>query len=162
MIIRFTIEEDILASVEFVFDVLIDLPRYQVWKENLVNVDVLSGPKDSINEFSMWRETRMISIDEVKSEVLEVKIWEPKKRLKLKINGWKGSARRGEYYFDYNIADHPRNLDHAKVVVHCEIVLNGIYGILARLRVNFYKRTIARDLHYLKLFSEQNFGTPCH
>lgn len=156
MMIRFAVQEDVHTPVEFVFDALVDLQSFEKWKPGLGQLDVLSGDPYIISEYSMWRETRTIG-GRVSSEVFEVKLIEPERRLALKVNGWKGTSRRGAYYFDYFISPVAAHVGQTRVLVQCEIVQNGWYGFVARVFLGLYKRNVKSDLFALKRFSESRF-----
>lgn len=153
MKIEFLVAEHIAVPHHFVYDILTRYETYQIWKTGLSSIRVLSGYPDTVNEDSIWREERKIG-GSLRSDVYETAGMVPGLQLHLKINGWKGTSRRGEYLFHFHLI----KIDsHTGLILKHETLLKGIHGWIAWLMLPFRKARAASDLRRLKEFAEYHF-----
>jgi hypothetical protein len=154
MNIEFIITEHINAPSEITFEILSDIHNYEKWKPGMLAIQLISGSSDAMDESTMWRETRILN-GLVKSDVYEVISITPPILLVLKVNGWKGSARIGEFYYDYHFIQDSLS---TSIVLKNTIKLHGIYAIFARLVLFHRKSKMRKDLRQLKYFAERKFN----
>ncbi len=153
MKIEFIIVEHIAAPHQFVYEILTTYETYQKWKRGLTSIRVLSGYPDFVNEDSIWREERKIG-GAFSSDVYETYAALPGLQLHLKINGWKGTSRRGEYLFHFHLI----KIDsQTALILKHETLLKGIHGWIAWLMLPFGKARAVNDLRSLKEFAESHF-----
>lgn len=153
MKIEFVIVEHIAAPHQFVYDILTTYQTYQKWKSGLTSIRVLSGYPDIVSEDSIWREERKIR-GAFSSDVYETTGALPGLQLHLKINGWKGTSRRGEYLFHFHLIK--MDSQTALILKH-ETLMKGIHGLFAYLMLPLRKARALNDLRRLKEFAEHHF-----
>ena len=77
------------------------------------------------------------------SEEFEVTAYEPGKRIELYVDGSKGSSKRGEYRFVYEL----REVD-GKTHMRMDGTIDGmgwVFGIVGKLFAGPFKKAIAKD-----------------
>lgn len=153
MKIGFTVAVHIAAPPHCVYDILTTYETFQKWKSGLISIRVISGQHDIVNEHSIWREERKIGRS-FSSDVYETAGILPGLQLHTKINGWKGTSRRGEYLFHFHVI---KNNSQTSLIVKHEILLQGIHGLIARLGLPLRKTRTINDLKRLKEFAEHHF-----
>jgi protein-S-isoprenylcysteine O-methyltransferase Ste14 len=98
--IEFTLTQHIAAAPDRVFHALTDLDSAADWMPGFVRIENLSQGEFSVG--SQWRETRKFFGKEA-TEQFEVTRCESPTELSVRVDGSKGSSRRGEYLFDYRL-----------------------------------------------------------
>ncbi|HEX5724755.1 MAG TPA: SRPBCC family protein [Longimicrobiaceae bacterium] len=142
MSITFELSHFVGAPPERVFRALTDLDAASVWMPNLVGIEKLFEGEVKVG--SEWRETRKMFGKEA-TEQFEVTELEPPRRVGLRVDGTKGSSRKGEYLFRYDL--HPRD-GGTDVRLHTEIRGQGRVGMLiGKLLKGAFKSAVAKDLH---------------
>jgi carbon monoxide dehydrogenase subunit G len=141
MAIEFTLTQHISGAPDLVFHALTDLDGAADWMPGFVRIEKLSQ-----GEFGVgfeWRETRKFFGKEA-TEQFEVTRCESPTELSVRVDGSKGSSRRGEYLFDYRLQPKGAGTD---VTLHASISGLGRFGTLVgRLFVGQYKKACAKDL----------------
>ena len=151
MSITFRIMQRVDGDPEQVFRALTDPRLAHSWMPGLVRIDRLDVEHmDNLDEplrvGSRFRETRMVFRKEA-TEEFEVTELVPPTRLGLRVDGSKGSSRRGEFLFRYTLA--PES-DGTSLTLDGEIRgLNPLSSILARVFAGSYRKACARDLEAL-------------
>jgi carbon monoxide dehydrogenase subunit G len=145
MPIRFQIEESFTARPDRVFLALTDLEAAKEWMPGFVRIERLSDSGFHVG--TEWRETRRLFGREA-TEQFEVTRCDPPSRIGIRVDGAKGSSKRGEFLFDYRLE--PRG-GGTLVTLDGEIRgIGGIFGLLGKVMVGPYKKAIAKDLRALK------------
>ena len=151
-------------ALEFRIERTVDLPRGHLWRgltdleaahswmPGLVTIERLTeGP---LERGSRWRETRMVFKREA-TEEFEVREMEPPRRLALRVDGAKGSSRRGEYLFEYLLEETDSGAAGTQLTLDTEIRGMGLLGaIFGRLMAGTFRKAMEKDLdaliHYLR------------
>ena len=151
MSITFRITQRVEGDPERVFRALTDHRLAHSWMPGLVRIDRLDVEHmDNLDEplrvGSRYRETRMIFRKEA-TEEFEVTELVPPTRLGLRVDGRKGSSRRGEFLFLYTLAPEQ---DGTSVTLDGEIRgLNPALSLLGRMFAGTYRKACSRDLEAL-------------
>jgi carbon monoxide dehydrogenase subunit G len=141
MAIEFTLTQHIAGAADRVFHALTDLDSAADWMPGFVRIEKLSQGEFGVG--SQWRETRKFFGKEA-TEQFEVTRCESPTQLSVRVDGSKGSSRRGEYLFDYRLQPKGAGTD---VTLHAAIRGLGRFGTLVgRLFVGQYKKACAKDL----------------
>ncbi len=144
MPIEFSVTQHIPGPPDRVFRVLTDLDAAADWMPGFVRIEKLD--KGALGVGSEWRETRVFFGREA-TEQFEVTRLDSPNELSVRVDGSKGSSRRGEYLFDYRL--HPKG-GGTDVTLHGTIRGLGRFGTLVgRLFVGHYKKACANDLRAL-------------
>lgn len=149
MALQFQITHVFSASPDVVWRGLTDLDAAHAWMPGLVRMDALTdGP---LRPGSEWRETRMVFKREA-TEQFEVTAMEPHRSLDLRVDGSKGSSKRGEYVFAYRLEP---DGDGTRLTLDAEIRGMGVIGALfGWLLAGTFRKAITKDVealdHYLK------------
>jgi len=144
MAIEFTVTQHFVAPPERVFDALTDLEGAADWMPGLVGIEQLTA--GDFGPGTEWRETRRMFGHEA-TEQFEVTDCEPPRHLGLRVDGTRGTSRRGEYLFDYRLEPSGGGTE---VVLHGQIrELGTIMGLLGRLMKGPYRKACAKDLEAL-------------
>ena len=132
-----------------VFAPLADLDSMAKWMPGFVRVERLTeGP---LRVGSQYRETRK-TMGHQATEHFEVTALDPPRRLALRVDGTKGSSRRGEYLFEYALAPSGGGTD---LILTGEIRGLGRFAeFLGRIFAGPMKKVIAKDLDSLKAHLE--------
>ncbi len=149
MAITFEVARHLPANPDRVFEALTDLGGAGAWMPGLVKIE----PADAPMKVGMrWRETRRMFGHEA-TEEFEVTRVDAPRRLALRVDGTKGSSKRGEYLFDYSLSPADGGTD---VVLNAQIRgLSGISAFVGRLFVAPYKSACARDLDALSKYLDR-------
>lgn len=144
MPIEFTLTQHVADAPERVFRTLIDLESAAEWMPGFVRIERLADGELTVG--SQWRETRKFFGKEA-TEQFEVTRLEAPGELSLRVDGSKGSSRRGEYLFEYRL--HPQG-SGTEVTLHGSIRGLGKFGsLMSKLFVGQYKKACAKDLQAL-------------
>lgn len=145
-----TFREEIDAPVERVFDALTQLEHAHDWMPNLVSVEKLTPGAFGVG--TRWRETRKV-FGKAASEEFEVTALEPNRRLDLFVDGRKGSSKRGEYRFRYDLEP---MASRTVLTMNGEISgMGAVMEVLGRLFMGMFKKMIAKDLHAMRAYAER-------
>ena len=147
MAMTFEVARHLPAEPERVFEALTNLGGAGAWMPGLVKIE----PADTapVKVGTRWRETRRMFGHEATEEFEVIRVDAPR-RLGLRIDGTKGSSKRGEYLFDYSLSPAAGGTD---VVLNAQIRgLSGIPAFVGRLFINPYKNACARDLDALSKY----------
>lgn len=151
MAIEFEIHEFFARPPDIVFGALTDLDGASAWMPGFVGIDRLTdGPFQVGTE---WRETRRMFGRET-TEQFEVTTSDAPSRIGIRVDGTKGSSKRGEYLFDYRLQP---DQGGTRVYLSGSIHQTGLLGtLLGLLLVLPYKRMCANDLRALKHHLEKD------
>lgn len=144
MPIEFTLTQHIAKAPDQVFHALTDLEGAGDWMPGFVRIEKLGAGELAVGY--EWRETRKFFGKEA-TEQFEVTRCESPTELSVRVDGSKGSSRRGEYLFDYRLQ--PRGAG-TEVTLHGSIRGLGRFGtLISKLFVGQYKKACANDLRAL-------------
>ena len=147
MSITFEVARHLPAKPERVFEALTDLSGAGAWMPGLVRIEPADAAPMKVG--SRWRETRRMFGHEATEEFEVTKVEAPR-RLGLRVDGTKGSSKRGEFLFDYSLSPAAGGTD---VVLNAQIRgLTGITAFVGRLFIAPYKKACARDLDALSQY----------
>jgi uncharacterized protein YndB with AHSA1/START domain len=147
MSITFEVARRFPAEPERVFHALTDLDGAAAWMPGFVKIEPADAAPMKVG--SKWRETRRMFGHEATEEFEVTKVDAPR-RLGLRIDGTKGSSKRGEYLFDYSLSPAEGGTD---VVLNAQIRgLSGISAFVGRLFVGPFKKACVRDLDALSRY----------
>ena len=147
MSVTFEVARHLPAEPERVFEALTDLDHAAAWMPGLVKIELADGAPVKVG--SRWRETRRMFGSDATEEFEVIRVDAPR-RLGLRVDGTKGSSKRGEYLFDYSLSPAAGGTD---VVLSAQIRgLSGITAFVGRLFVAPYKNACARDLEALSQY----------
>lgn len=142
------------APPPVVFSALSQIERWKDWLPNLVAVEKLTpGPFGSGTE---WRETRKMFGKDA-SEHFRVTRYEPHSRLDILVDGSKGTSKRGEYRFTYELVPERGGTN---VELTGDIRMPGIWKLFSKLMVGRFKKACHKDLEALKQHLESPW--PAH
>jgi uncharacterized protein YndB with AHSA1/START domain len=148
MAATFTTSVYVEAPPAVVFAAFADIQRWKDWVPNLVAVEKLTpGPFGRGTE---WREARKMFGKEA-SEHFRVTRWEPPSRLDLVADGSKGSSKRGEYLFTYELVPERSGTN---VELTGDIRMPGIWSLVGRMMVGTFRKACHKDLEALKAHVE--------
>ena len=144
MSMRFHVQQQIDASPVLVFRTLTDLRNAGRWMRALVRIKPMTnGP---LRVGSRWRETRRMLGREVLEEI-EVTEMEPPERLVLRMDGSRGTSKRGEFLFHYRLVPDDGG---TRVELDGEIRETGpLMEWLGKVLVEPYRKAAAADLETL-------------
>jgi uncharacterized protein YndB with AHSA1/START domain len=146
MSITFEVARHLSVAPERVFEALTDLGGAAAWMPGLVRIEPADAP---MRVGSRWRETRRMFGHEATEEFEVTKVDAPR-HLALRVDGTKGSSKRGEFLFDYSLSPAAGGTD---VVLNAQIRgLTGITAFVGRLFIAPYKKACARDLDALSQY----------
>jgi uncharacterized protein YndB with AHSA1/START domain len=132
------------APPAVVFAALSDIERWKDWLPGLVAVEKLTaGPFGPGTE---WRETRKMFGKEA-AEHFRVARFEPPARVDVLVDGSKGSSKRGEYLFTYELVP---DRSGTNVELTGDIRMPGVWGLFSRMFVKSFKNACHKDLEALK------------
>jgi hypothetical protein len=144
MAATFTTSVYVEAPPAVAFAALSNIERWKEWLPSLVAVDKLTpGPFGRDTE---WRETRKMFGKEA-VEHFRVTRYEPPSRLDLFVDGSKGSSKRGEYRFTYELVPERSGTN---VELTGDIRMPGFWGLFSRMLVGKFKKACHKDLEALK------------
>lgn len=144
MATQFTVTQQFDHAPDRVFEALTDLDSAARWMPGFVRLEKLSEGQFGVG--TEWRETRKLFGKEA-TEQFEVTHCEPPRRLGVRVDGSKGSSKRGEYLFDYRLEASDRGTN---VILQGEIGgLSGVAALMSKMLVGPYKKACAKDLRAL-------------
>ena len=147
MAMTFEVARHLPAEPERVFEALTNLGGAGAWMPGLVKIEPADAAPVKVG--TRWRETRRMFGHEATEEFEVIRVDAPR-RLGLRIDGTKGSSKRGEYLFDYSLSPAAGGTD---VVLNAQIRgLSGIPAFVGRLFINPFKNACARDLDALSRY----------
>lgn len=127
-----------------VFEALTDLDGAAQWMPNFVRAEKLTpGPMAKGSE---WRETRRVFGKE-STEHFRVTRFERPSRLDLQVDGSKGSSKRGEYLFVFELVPERTG---TTLELTGEIRMPGIWGLFSRFMKKMFRKACHDDLEALK------------
>lgn len=145
MSIKFSATQHFSVPKEKVFDGLTNLDGAQDWMKGFVSIEKIKGER--IETGSVFRETRKM-FGKSATEEFEATHVVPGKEINLRVDGAKGSSKKGEYLFQYLLEDKNGGTD---VVMNGEIAgLKGISAFFGKLFVGMFKKACLKDLQALK------------
>ena len=145
MSIEFTIEQPFSQPPDRVFAALTDLEGVAHWMPGFVRIERLTDGAFGLG--TEWRETRKMFGREA-TEQFEVTMHEPPGRLVLRIDGTKGSSRKGEYLFEYGVR--PANEGGSILTMHGEIRgLGPVARFIGKLMIGSLRKACLKDLQAL-------------
>jgi uncharacterized protein YndB with AHSA1/START domain len=146
----FASETYIEARPERVFATMTDVDGFRHWMQGFVGAEKLTeGP---VGVGTEWRETRKMFGREA-SEVFEVTAYEAPSRLGLRVDGTRGSSRKGEYRFEYVLVPEGTG---TRLGMSGEVDMPGLLGrLMSRLFVGTFKKACDKDLTAMKQHAEQ-------
>lgn len=144
MSIAFSVTHQYPQPRDHVFAALTDLQSAGRWMPGFIRIEQLTeGPFRVGTE---WRETRKL-FGRKATEQFEVTGCEPPKHIALRVDGSKGSSRRGEFLFNYNLEPAGKGTE---VTLHGEIRNLGLLGgIFGKIFAGPFKKACVRDLKAL-------------
>ena len=132
------------APPPVVFAALSDIDHWKDWMPDFVGVEKLTpGPLAPGTEF---RETRKM-FGRQATEHFRVTRVEAPSRVDLVVDGSKGSSKRGEYVFTYELVP---DRSGTNVEMTGDIRMPGIWGFFSRRLVGTFKKLCHKDLEALK------------
>ena len=151
MAIKFTLNEHFNVPKKRVFDALTDLDGAQQWMQGFVGIEKIKGNR--IENGAVWREKRkMFGKEAVEEfEVIDVK---PNDEIRLRVDGTKGTSKRGEYLFQYFLTEQNAGTN---VTLNGEIgELKGIAAFFGKLFAGMFRKACLKDLRALKAYLERS------
>jgi uncharacterized protein YndB with AHSA1/START domain len=149
MAIQFSATEHFNFSNEKVFEGLTDLDAAKDWMKGFVNIEKIKGSK--VEHGPVWRKTRKM-FGKKATEEFEVISVIPGKEIKLRVDGTKGTSKKGEYLFHYILQEREGGTD---VTLNGEIAgLKGIAAFFGKLFVGMFKKACVKDLLSLRTYLE--------
>lgn len=137
------------APEDRVFGAMIDPASWHQWMEGLVKVEVLT--ELPLRPGARWRETRTQYGREA-SEVFEVLVMEPCRRLRVAVDGTQGTTGKGRFVFHYDLEPQAGST-HVKMSANIE--MPGFWaGLFGKLMSGPIKKACEKDLHALKRWLE--------
>ncbi|MBL7742462.1 MAG: SRPBCC family protein [Chitinophagaceae bacterium] len=145
MPIQFTLTEHFHVAKEKVFEGLTNLDAARSWMKGFVRIEKIKG--DKVEPGAVWRETRKMFGKEA-TEEFEVTSVIPDKEIRLRVDGTKGSSRKGEYLFQYLLEEKNGGTE---VTLNGEIAgLKGFSAFIGKLFAGMFKKACRKDLLSLK------------
>lgn len=145
MATRFSVTEQFSLPREEVYRALTDLEGAESWMPNLLGIERLDDGELRVG--SEWRETRKMFGKEA-TEHFEVTGLEAPRSIDLRVDGSKGTSRKGEYRFHYELEPGEAG---TRVRLEGEIRgLSGVAALLSRLMAGSFRKACAADLTALK------------
>jgi carbon monoxide dehydrogenase subunit G len=147
---EFRTEHRIEALPDRIVDVFLDLDAWPEWVPNLVRVErVTEGP---MRVGSEWRETRRIFGKEA-TEHFEVTEFDPPRSITMYVDGTKGSSKKGEYFFRYDLIPGDGS---TTLALHARIESSGcLAAFLGRLFVGVFRKECVKEIEALKARVEE-------
>lgn len=141
MALDFSVTQHFVGAPLRVFAALTDLDGAAAWMPGFVRIERVGGP--AFGPGTRWRETRKLFGKEA-TEEFEVTACRAPGHIAVRVDGAKGSSKRGEYLFDYTLAPARSGTD---VTLRGEIRGLGGFGMLVgRLLIGPYRKACAQDL----------------
>jgi carbon monoxide dehydrogenase subunit G len=144
MAIEFSVTESLPGKREQVFAALTDLDAAPRWMPGDVEIEKMSEGPLAVG--SEWRETRKMLGREA-TEYFEVTIYEPPRRIALRVDGSKGTSGKGEFLFEYVLE--PKG-EATQVTLTGQIHgLGAVSGLVGKLMAGPMRKAVKKDLEAL-------------
>ena len=151
MAIQFNFEEHFNVPREKVYEALTDLDGAKNWMQGFIGIEKIKGTR--IENGAVWRESRKM-FGKTATEEFEVISVIPNREIKLRVDGTKGSSKKGEYLFHY-ILDSEGNGTNVKI--NGEIAgLKGMAAFFGKMIVGFFKKAHVKEMRALKTYLESS------
>ncbi len=149
MPVQFTITVPFNVTPEKVYDGLTNLGEAHHWMKGYISIEMIKGNK--IETGAVFRETRKF-FGKPATEEFEVVSAIPNKEIKFRIDGTKGSSKKGEYLFHYALQPNNGGTD---LTVDGQIRgLKGFSALMAKLFAGMFKKSHIKELNALRAFLE--------
>ena len=147
--LQFQSHKSIAAPPDRVFAAMTQTDAVRQWMPNLVSFEPLTeGP---LRVGSQWRETRKM-FGKAASEVFEVTACEAPQQLSLRVDGSKGSSKKGEYRFDYRLAPQGATTE---LTMRGEVHVDGwLANLMGKLFAKTFIAACEKDLEAMKRWVE--------
>ncbi len=141
---------EIEAPPDRVFAAMTRPEEIRAWMPGLVALESLTSGETGVG--SQWKETRKL-MGHHASEVFEVSEYEAPRRLGLRVDGSKGSSRKGEYLFTYDLEPAAGG---TRLTMNGEISMPGgwMTRFIGNLFRGMFKKMHEKDLAALKAHAE--------
>lgn len=147
MPLQFTATEHFDLPATKVFEGLTDLDSCQYWMKGFIGIEKIKGSK--VEPGAVWRESRKM-YGKTATEEFEVVSVVPDKEIKLRIDGTKGTMKKGEFIFQYLLEEKNGGTE---VTMNGEVNgLKGISSFFFKLFAGSFKKSCAGDLQSLKAY----------
>lgn len=146
---EFEIHEFFAIPPEGVFDALTDLDGLDKWMPGFVRMERVAG--EGFGPGTEWRETRKFFGKEA-TEQFEVTGADRPKRIEIRVDGAKGTSKKGEYLFTYRLEP-----DQGGTRVYLSGEIRGVpalFRMIGFVLIIPYKKACANDLKALKTHLE--------
>lgn len=148
--IEFDLSEHFDHPPERILSALTDLDRLDEWMPEFIRLERLRG--DDFEVGTSWRETRHLFGREA-TEHVEVAELDPPHRLVLRVDGSKGTSRRGEYRFTYTLTPEDEG---TTVRLRGEGSGLGTVGrVVGRFLLGPFERACRRDVRALRRWLDE-------
>ncbi len=147
MPISFTTTEHFPLSREQVFEGLTNLNNAHKWMNGFIRIEPIKGTR--IEPGAVWRETRKLYGREA-TEEFEVTGIIPNREINLRVDGSKGTSKKGIFIFQYILNDNNNGTD---VTLNGEVQgLKGITALVFKLFSGSFKKACVKDLVNLRTY----------
>lgn len=147
MPISFTATEHFPLSREQVFEGLTNLNNAHKWMNGFIRIEPIKGTR--IEPGAVWRETRKLYGREA-TEEFEVTGIIPNREINLRVDGSKGTSKKGIFIFQYILNDNNNGTD---VTLNGEVQgLKGITALVFKLFSGSFKKACVKDLVNLRTY----------
>ena len=145
----FSIETQVNATPERVFDVATALDAAMHWMNDIVSITKTTDGPFAVG--TEWDETRK-QMGKAATEHFEVTELEPPRKISLYVDGAKGSTKKGEYRFTYLIEPHTAG---TKLTMLGTIDMPGRFAtLMSKLFGWIFVKAMRRDLAAMKAYAE--------
>ena len=147
MPISFSTTEHFPLSREQVFEGLTNLNNAHKWMNGFIRIEPIKGTR--IEPGAVWRETRKLYGREA-TEEFEVTAIIPNREINLRVDGSKGTSKKGIFIFQYILNDNNNGTD---VTLNGEVQgLKGITALVFKLFSGSFKKACVKDLVNLRTY----------
>ncbi len=147
MQIQFSVREHFSLPVTKVFEGLTDLDACQHWMKGFVAIEKVKGTK--VEPGAVWRESRKM-FGKTATEEFEVLSVVPNKEIQLRVDGTKGTMKKGEFIFHYLLEEKNGSTE---VTMNGKVNgLNGMSSFFFKLFAGSFKKSCAGDLQSLNAY----------
>jgi uncharacterized protein YndB with AHSA1/START domain len=145
MAIQFSATEHFPLPKEKVFEGLTNLDEAKNWMRGFIRIEKLKG--DKVEPGAVWRETRKMFGKEA-TEEFEVTTVIPGREINLRIDGTKGTMKKGEFLFQYLLTE---NNGGTNVTLNGQVLgLKGISAFFFKLFAGSFKKACVKDMVALR------------
>jgi len=151
MTMEFASQYRIEAPAQKVFGALTNLEGAREWMPNFISIERLDDGEVGVG--TQWRETRKMFGRE-STEVFEITHCEAPKRVDVFVDGCKGSSKKGEYHFRYDLTPQGAATD---LRMHGRIEVEGWFAnLMGKLFAGSFKKMCDKDMKALKRYIESS------